>query len=47
METGINTIQRNYKIYNFTTPPDKTKTTAQFEVNHHILLVISNNESMS
>ena len=31
METGVNTLQSSYKIYNFTlavsTLPDKTKTT--------------------
>ena len=27
METGMNTLQRSYKIYNFTLSPDKTKRT--------------------
>ena len=55
METGMNTIQRSYKIFNFTLTVSphylvklKPNKTAHFEVNgHSILLLNSKNESMS
>jgi len=55
METGMNTLQRSYKIYNVTLTVSphyliklKPRKTAHFEVNRHsILLLNSKNESMS
>ena len=56
METGMNTLQRSYKIYNFTlniVSPHyliklKPHKTVYFEViRHSILLLNSKNESMS
>jgi len=55
METGVNTLQTSYKIYNFTLTVSphyliklKPHKTAHFDVSHHsVLLLNRKNESVS
>jgi len=55
IETGPNSLQRNYKIYNFaiTVPPHNltklklSKTSADFEVSCYSILLLDSNNSMN